>query len=56
MYTNIKTIATAVLGLTSIVAAAPHKLPTLSKRQATGALTDVDILQLFVPPTLLSLL
>jgi len=38
----------ALVGAVSLVGlgdAIPHKLPTHSKRQATGALTDIDILQ-----------
>jgi len=41
-------VTVASLGLaslSSLIHAAPHQLPTISKRQASGALTDMDILQ-----------
>ncbi|KAK6500429.1 hypothetical protein TWF481_010773 [Arthrobotrys musiformis] len=42
------TLLTAIVGAASLAGlgeAIPHRLPTFSKRQATGALTDTDILQ-----------
>jgi len=41
-------LLTTLVGAASLVGlgdAVPHRLPTHSKRQATGALTDIDILQ-----------